>query len=165
MGLLFMQSSTPLTTSFTLSKQYLEECYDESLPFSKHAKPRYVFIAILFIAGLSLLILTDQHTVAGSVLLGLGILEVVSFVYRRAWWLTRQMWSRSANSEVVISMDEQGFSSKNPYTQTMLPWQDIKRHTETEKGIILFAQNGGQSYISKSVLTDDMLAMIKERCY
>lgn len=155
----------PLTTSFTLSKQYLEECYDESLPYSKHTKPRYVFITILFLSGVLLLSFTEQHPVAGSVLIGLGILEVVSFIYRRAWWLTRQMWSRSANSEVVISMDEQGFRSKNPYTEMLLPWQDIKRHVETDKGIILFAKNGAQSYISKAVLTDEMVGMIKERCY
>ncbi|WP_434339619.1 YcxB family protein [Motilimonas cestriensis] len=155
----------PLTTSFTLSKQYLEECFDESLPFSKHAKPRYVFIVSLLLSGLCLLIFTNQHTVAGSILLGLGVLETISFIYRRAWWLTRQMWSRSANGEVTIVLDEQGFSSKNPYTETTLLWQDIKKHIDTERGVILVANNGGQSYISKSVLTDEMIALIKERCY
>lgn len=154
-----------LTTSFTLSKQYLEECFDESLPFSKHAKPRYAFIAVLLLAGLALLIFTEQHQIAGSILLGLGILEMISSYYRRAWWLTRQMWSRSANSEVTITLDDKGFNSKNPYTETTLRWQDIRKHTETTRGIILFSQNGGQSYISKSVLSAEMITLIKERCY
>ncbi|MDO6528304.1 YcxB family protein, partial [Motilimonas sp. 1_MG-2023] len=70
------------------------------------------------------------------ILLVLVVLETISFIYLRAWWLTIQMWSRSSNSEVTFVFDEQGFSSINPYTETKLLCQDIKKNIDNELGVI-----------------------------
>lgn len=35
------------TTTYTLDKPYFYECFDESLPYSKRAKPKYFFTCVV----------------------------------------------------------------------------------------------------------------------
>lgn len=105
-------------TRFTLSREYLAECFDQSLPYGKNARPNYLFPALLFGTGSGLLFFTDQPTIAGVMLIALCAVELLHMRFRRAWWLARQMWGRSANSEVLLTIDEEGVKTQNPYTET-----------------------------------------------
>ena len=154
----------PFITQFILSREYLAECFDQSLPYGKSARPSYLFPAMLLVAGGGLLLLTEQPRVAGFILIGLAALEVIHIRYRRAWWLARQMWGRSANSEVRLTIDSNGIQTLNPYTQTCLLWTDIERVIETDLGLILVAKSGGQEYLSKSVLPVALISEIAARC-
>lgn len=154
----------PFITQFILSREYLAECFDQSLPYGKSARPSYLFPTILLVAGGGLLLLTEQPRVAGFILIGLAALEVIHIRYRRAWWLARQMWGRSANSEVRLTIDSNGIQTLNPNTQTCLLWTDIERVIETELGLILVAKSGGQEYLSKSVLPVALISEIAARC-
>ena len=148
------------STQFILSRDYLAECFDQSLPHGKNASPSYLFPAMLFFAGAGLLLLIEQPKAPGVVLIALAALELIHIRFRRAWWLARQMWGRSANSEVRLTIDSDGIQTRNPYTQTSLLWSDIERVVETELGIILVAKSGGQQYLSKSVLSAELLGEI-----
>ena len=75
----------------------------------------------------------------------------------------RQMWGRSANSEVALSIDEEGIKTENPYTQTALLWVDIKCVIETDLGLILVAKSGGQQYLSKSLFSAELIRDIIAR--
>jgi hypothetical protein len=55
-----MVSMLPYNTQFTLSRDYLAECFDQSLPYGKNAKPNYLFPALLLAAGVGLLGHTEQ---------------------------------------------------------------------------------------------------------
>ncbi|TAA48275.1 YcxB family protein [Corallincola spongiicola] len=145
------------TTQFTLSKKYLAECYDQSLPHGKNPKPNYIFPACLFVAGTGLLLFTEQAKLVGIMLVALGGLELVHIRFRRAWWLTRQMWGRSSGSEVKLAIDEDGIKTQNPYTQTALLWTDVERVIETELGLILVAKSGAQQYLSKSLFSEEVI--------
>lgn len=68
------------------------------------------------------------------------------------------MWGRSANSEVRLTIDSDGIQTQNPYSQTSLPWADVERVVETDLGLILVAKSGGQQYLSKSVLSDELIS-------
>ncbi len=151
------------TSTFTLTREHLEECYDQSLPYSKSRTPRYGFAGILICGGIGLYVFVENEGFPASILVGLGLLELISFYYRRPWWLTRQMWSRSANSEVVLTIDETGVLTKNPYTESTLLWSGIAEVIDTPKGILLVTESGGQSYLSKSVLSGDALVFIQEK--
>lgn len=150
----------PFNTQFTLSRDYLAECFDQSLPYGKNPKPNFLFPALLFAAGAVLLFFTEQSKVAGSMLIALAVLELIHIRFRRAWWLRRQMWGRSANSEVKLSIDEGRIQTQNPYTQTALLWTDIKCVIETDLGIILVAKSGGQQYLSKSLFSAELIREI-----
>ena len=158
-----MDSVQPFNTQFTLSRDYLVECFDQSLPYGKSAKPNYLFPALLFAAGAGLLLFTEQPKVVACILIALAVLELLHIRFRRAWWLTRQMWGRSADSEVKLSIDIDGIQTQNPYTQTSLLWADVERVIETDLGLILVAKSGGQQYLSKSLFTADLISEIAAR--
>lgn len=139
-------------TQFTLTRDYLAECFDQSLPHGKNAKPNFLFPACLFAAGSGLLYLTDQPQFVGWTLIALAVLELLHIRYRRAWWLARQMWGASANSEVTLTIDDQGIQTQSPFAQTALLWPDIERVIETDLGHILVDKTGAQQYLSKSLM-------------
>lgn len=147
----------PFKTQFTLSREYLAECFDQSLPHGKNAKPNYLFPVLLLAAGSGSLIFTEQPRVLGYLLVALGVLELLHIRFRRAWWLARQMLGRSANTEVALTVDEAGITTKSDYTKTTLLWEDIERVIETDLGLILVTKSGGQQYLSKSLFTADLV--------
>jgi len=153
----------PYNTQFILSRDYLGECFDQSLPHGKNAKPNFLFPALLFTAGAALLFFTEQPKIVASMLIALALLELIHIRFRRAWWLARQMWGRSADSEVNLTVDEDGIQTQNPYTQTTLLWADIERVIETDLGLILVATSGGQQYLSKSLFPAELISEIVAR--
>ncbi|MCQ3829381.1 YcxB family protein [Microbulbifer elongatus] len=150
----------PFKTQFTLSRDYLAECFDQSLPYGKGAKPNYLFPALMLAAGAGSLIFTDQPRVLGYMLIAFAILELLHIRFRRAWWLTRQMWGKSAGSEVTVIVDERGITTQSEHTQTALLWSDIHDVIETELGLIIVAKSGGRHYLSKSLFTEDLVSEI-----
>lgn len=150
----------PYNTQFTLSRDYLAECFDQSLPYGKSAKPNFLFPSLLFTSGVSLLVFTEQSKFIGFILIALAVLELIHIRFRRAWWLARQMWGISANSEVSLSVDEEGVRTQSSYTQTALLWPDIERVIETDLGLILVAKQGGQQYLSKSLFSVELISEI-----
>lgn len=151
----------PFQTQFTLSREYLAECFDQSLPHGKHAKGKYVFAIVLFISGAGLLFFSEQPRVVGTLLIALCILELVHIRFRRAWWLTRQMWGKSSNTEIKLTIDDTGIQTQNPYTKTSLLWADIDNVIETDLGLIIVAKSSGQQYLSKSLFTPEIISHIK----
>ncbi len=150
----------PYNTQFTLSRDYLAECFDQSLPHGKNAKPNFLFPALLLASGASLLAFTEQPKHLGVMLVALSLLELIHIRYRRAWWLTRQKWGKSFNSEVKLTVDDEGIRTESPYTQTELLWSDVERLIETELGLILVANQGGQQYLSKSLFSLEIIEEI-----
>ncbi|WP_411991330.1 YcxB family protein [Agarivorans sp. DSG3-1] len=148
------------TTQFTLSRAYLAECFDQTLPYGKNAKPNYTLPVVFFVLGMGLLAFIEDSGTVGFMLIVLAVMEVLHIRFRRAWWLTRQMWGRSADSEVKLSLDENGINTQNPYTKTSVLWSDIQRVIETELGLILVAKSGGQQYLSKSLFSDAVISEI-----
>ena len=158
-----MVSIQSFSTQFILSRDYLAECFDQSLPYRKNAKLNYLFPALLFAAGAGLLIFTEQAKVVGSILIALAVLELIHIRFRRAWWLTRQMWGKSSGGEVKLTIDENGIQTQNAYTQTTLLWADVERVIETDLGLILVAKAGGQQYLSKSLFSVELISKIVAR--
>ena len=153
----------PFKTQFTLSRDYLAECFDQSQPHGKAAKPNYLFPALLLAAGSGSLIFTEQPKVLGYLLFALGVLELLHIRFRRAWWLARQMMARSANTEVTLTIDEVGIKTESKHTQTTLSWADIERVIETDLGLILVTKSGAQQYLSKSLFTAELVNEIVVR--
>lgn len=147
-------------TQFTLSREYLAECFDESLPYGSDAKRKYLFAGVSFVAGASLLYFTDYPKGIGTLLIVLAIIELVHIRFKRAWWLTRQIWGRSGNTEIKLSIDDKAIQTQNPFTKTVLLWNDVARIIETDLGLILVAKTGGQQYLSKSLFSEELVQEI-----
>ena len=149
-----------IDTQFTLSRDYLEECFDQTLPYGKNPQPNYLFPGLLIASAAGLLLFTEEPKVAAGILVALAVLELIHIRYRRAWWITRQLWGRSAGREVKLTGDENGIQTQNPFTQTSLLWADIDRVIETDLGLILVAKSGGQQYLSKSLFSAEWISWI-----
>jgi len=148
------------STQFTLNRDYLAECFDQTLPHGKSARPNYLFPFFLIAAGSGLLNFTDQPQIAGWMLIVLAALELIHLRYRRAWWLARQLLGASANGEVTLTIDSEGIRTHSPFAQTTLAWTDIERAIETDLGFILVDGSGTQQYLSKSLLPADVIEQL-----
>jgi len=149
------------TTTYTLDKPYYYECFDESLPYSKRAKPKYFLLVLLVALGLFGIYGLEDHYL-GSFMIMLAVLECLAFYYRRPWWVTRQMLSRASGSEVTLTFDDNGIKSANHYKSYQLAWQDINEVMDTQQGIILRNKSGMQ-YISKKIISTETLAFINKK--
>jgi hypothetical protein len=150
-----------LTTTYTLDKPYYYECFDESLPYSSQAKPKYPLLALLITLGLLAFYQLENHYL-GSFMIMLAVVECLSFYYKRPWWVARQMMSRASGSEVTIVFDDVGVKAENPYKHYQLTWQQITDIIETERGYILKASRGMQ-YLSKKALNEEIVAELNKR--
>lgn len=158
-----MVSMQPFNTQFTLSREYLSECFDQSLPHGKSARPNYIFPALLFAAGAVILFYTDKPKIVGSMFIALAVLELIHIRFRRAWWLARQTWGKSADSLVKLTIDEDGIQTRNSDTKSTLLWADIESVIETDLGLILVTNSGDQQYLSKSLFSAELISKIIAR--
>ena len=147
-------------THFHLNREHYAECFDQSMALKAAQKPRWAFIVGSIITGLFFLFLTEVQGLLAWFFFAIAILEYVSFKYRRAWWLTRQMISKNAGNKVTLIFDEQGIENKSVYINSQLAWQSIKSYQETEAGFMLNLQQGGQQYLSKSCLDETLQGYI-----
>ena len=151
---------TSYQTEFHLTREYLAESYDESLPHGGSAKPNFMFPGVLLLAGAGLIIFTDQPEYTAFALVALGILELIHIRFRRSWWLFRQTWGKPNNIPVVLTIDDEEICTHSSLAETRVAWSNIHEIIETEKGIILIVAGGAKQYLSKSILPTEWLAKI-----
>jgi hypothetical protein len=149
------------TTHYKLDKPYFYECFDESIPYSKRAQPKYFLLILLIILGLLSIYALEDHYL-GSFMLAVAVLECIAFYYRRPWWVARQMLSRASGSQVTLTFDEDGIKSSNFYKNYQLQWSDISNIINTERGILLQTQKG-MHYISKQTLNSETIDFINKK--
>ena len=152
-----MNSPTSFTSKFTLDKAHFNECYRESTVLDLSAKA-FFKSAVLMLFGLTLLLFTPVDAYAAWFIIALGILEALSLYYNQPWWVLRQMLSKASNSEVTLTIDEQGVLSESFYHNGRILWQDITAINETSLGFVLHfnvGKNTSKSYLSKSCLSSD----------
>jgi len=152
-----MNSSLSFTSKFTLDKAHFNECYSESTILDLSAKA-FLKSGVLMAFGLIILLFTPVNAYAAWFIVALGILEALSLYYNKPWWVLRQMLSRASNSEVTLTIDEQGVLSESFYHNGRILWQDITTIKETNQGFVVHFNVGkstGKSYLSKSCLSND----------
>lgn len=153
------------TSKFLLDKAHFNECYSESSILELSAKA-FFKSGILMLFGLLLLLLTPVNAYAAWFVVALGILEALSVYYNQPWWVVRQMLSKASNSEVTLTIDEQGVLSESFYHNGRILWQDITSIQETSMGFVLHFAVGkgtGKSYVSKSCLSIEAQQYIRDK--
>ncbi|MEI6898136.1 MAG: YcxB family protein [Psychromonas sp.] len=149
------------SNDFTLDREHFSECYDQSALINPPKKIRYPFIGALLLVGFLIMIFTAQPVAVGLFFIGLAFVEFFSFKYRKAWWLSRQMWSKNSGNKITLCIDDKAIKITSIYQNQTFLWSEIKAFHETPKGIILKLENNGQSYLSKSSLNEAVLTFIK----
>lgn len=149
------------STDFILDREHFSECYDQSALITPPKKIRYQFIGALLLVGFLMMMFTEQSVAVGLFFISLAFVEFFSFQYRKAWWLSRQMWSKNSGNKITLLMDDSAIKITSIYQNQHFNWDEIKELIETPKGIILMLNNNAQSYLSKSSLSDEMVNFMK----
>ncbi len=156
------------SASFTLDKAHYTECYTQSSTLT-HNKKTYFKANVLTVFGLIILLATPVNPYAAWFVIALGLIESISVYYHKPWWVIRQMLSKASNSEVKLTIDEQGILTESFHINNRILWADVTLVTETELGFVIYFSLGksvmgkdiaSKSYISKSCLSDDTIAFI-----
>ena len=153
-----MNTAFSYQTSFILDKEYLGECFDESvtpLPATK----AYAKAGILAVFGLLLLSFVGEQHFVGFFVVGLAVVEALSVFYKKTWWLWRQMIGRAYKSEITLSVDEEGITSTSVHSNTHILWTDVSQIEPTSRGVLVKHQ-GGNSYLSRQHLSDEAMSFI-----
>ncbi|WP_022941264.1 YcxB family protein [Psychromonas hadalis] len=151
------------TSYFILNREHFSECFDQSALLLAPKKPRYKFMGALLLFGFYIMITTNLSVAVGLFFIGLAFVEFFSFKYRKAWWLTRQMWSKNSGNKINLSIDENAIKIESLYQTETLSWDKIKNIVETPTGVMLNLENGSQSYLSKSCLNEQVIDFIKSK--
>jgi hypothetical protein len=147
-----MNSAFYYSTKFVLTREYYTECFEQSVVIERSFR-RYAKAIFFIVFGAGLVIFTEANPYAAWFVFALGILEALALRYQKSWWVTRQMFSREAKSQVELIMDEQHISTHSVYQQNKLTWQQISSITATEKGWLLL-HSAGKNYLSNQFLSE-----------
>ncbi|SET00401.1 YcxB family protein [Thalassotalea agarivorans] len=154
-----MSESFLYTTSYQLDKPYFIECFEESAEKPLNAKSftkSYGFLAVAF----AVFAMAEVSDYLAWFFVGLAAVEALSIYYQKAWWVTRQMWSRASHETVSIQIDDTGIQSQTRHLTSTIEWQHITAVAESDRGFV-FSIEKGRSYLSKSCLTEEAIAFIK----
>jgi hypothetical protein len=147
------------STTYKLDKSHFSETFDESIT-EENSKNLYLKSILLAVMGSSILLFTEINTYVAWFIVALAAVEALSVRFRKPWWLTRQMISKAANSELTLIIDEKRVSSKSYYVESKILWNDISKIEQTAQGWMLF-HSAGKNYISGRCLSESANEFIK----
>jgi hypothetical protein len=140
------------TTTYILDKSHFSETFDESVT-ADNAKTVYLKSIILALLGLAIILFTDITPYIAWFIIALGALDVLSIRFRKSWWLARQLISKAANSELTLTVDENGVRSKSFYIESKILWTEVKKIEQTAQGWLLY-HGAGKNYLSGRCLSE-----------
>jgi len=145
-------------TTFALDKAFYHECYDQSANKTTGFKA-YIKALILLILGFATSAIGELGHLSMFIII-LAIVEAMGVYWQQTWWVWRQMIAKESNSEVTLTIDEQGIKTKTPYHELELNWSVIHNIVLTEKGCILYYDKG-RYYLSFYHLSEPAIAFVK----
>lgn len=151
-----MTSPFHYSTTYMLDKSHFSETFDESMQHNKkNVHPVLVYLTAigLVLVGLSFLMFTQWSRYGAWFIVVLGCVDALSVYFKKPWWLARQMISQAANTELTLTIDENGVSSESTFVQSTLLWSDIHHIEKTKRGWFLHHKSG-RNYLSSRCLSD-----------
>jgi hypothetical protein len=148
-------------TTFILDKSHFSECFDESVqeqPFMR----LYGKGAFLLAAGAGLVLFSELNPYAAWFIFSLGILELLSTKYRKAWWVARQMLSKVAKAEVNLEITEKSIHIWSFYNDIEMFFSDIELITPTHKGWLV-SHHSIRHYLTNRCLSESAQAFLKAK--
>ncbi len=158
-----MTSPFTFSASYILDKSHFEECFSESVSQPLILK-NFTKSIVLSLVGLGFLLFSDQDPYAAWFIIALGILDALGIYYRKPWWVLRQLMSKEANSELTVTIDEEGLRNKSFYISSVILWSDVSAIEKTAKGLLIFHANG-KNYLSDRVLSAEAISYLTNKAF
>ncbi len=147
-----MTADYSYTKTFTLSKEYLSECYDQSVAIEITILT-YKRAIISLVFGICLLVFKLVSDYLAFLVISFGILEVFSTRYAKTWWLWRQMLGKSYKSTVTMLINDAGINISSMHVDETIEWQSVTAIDKTQLGLIV-CHPKGSNYLSNSFLDE-----------
>lgn len=146
---------------FILDKAHFTECYEASVDadYSVRAYFKALFFAVF---GMLLVLFTPINPYMSWFIFTLGIVEALSVYYQKPWWVMRQLFSKAAQSEVSLNIDEDGIHMSSFYHSQDILWDDIEGMTLNSLGWVIHHKQG-KHYLSHVHLSSEVQQFLKER--
>jgi len=148
-------------TTFILDKSHFNECYDESVQAQTFAT-LYRKGAILLLVGAGLVLFSDLNPYAAWFIFSLGVLEIISSRYKKAWWVARQMLSKVAKAEVSLEINQDCVHISSFYNDNKMLFSDIELLTPTQNGWLI-THHSIRHYISNRCLSESAKALLQAK--
>tara|TARA_R110000737_G_scaffold328503_2_gene343242 strand:- start:330 stop:803 length:474 start_codon:yes stop_codon:yes gene_type:complete len=148
-------------TTFILDKSHFRECYDESVQ-AQDLMTLYRKGVLLMIVGAALVLFSELNQYAAWFIFSLGVLELVSNRYKKAWWVTRQMLSKVAKAEITLEINEDSIHISSFYHDNNMLFNDIDQITPTEQGWLI-NHKAIRHYISNRCLNESAQAFLQAK--
>ncbi len=149
------------TTRYTLDKTHFSETYDESVPKHQGWRPYSKAIAFGFFGWL-LVGFGGELSFVGWFMMTLAIIEALGTRFHRAWWLARQMMSRAANSQLTLTITDEGITTESAAVKSEILWQNVTDIAPTEQGWLIY-QGKHKAYVSNRSLDDAARAFLAQK--
>jgi hypothetical protein len=146
-----MSSPFNYSTSYILDKSHFSETFDETASTEKSITPYFKSLGLI-VLGFFLIYYTQLSSYLAWFLVAIGVVDACSVYFRKPWWLARQMISQAANTELTLTIDEEGVSSKSSMVDHQILWRDITKIEKTQLGWLLH-HNLGKYYLSSRCLS------------
>lgn len=153
--------SIDFQTTYVLDKTHFAETYDQSVEPVKGLKP-YAKSFILLIIGVVVLLTQWIAATFGWFMLALAGIDALGVYFHRTWWLWRQMLSRAANTELTLTVDNEGIKTESNSVKSRVAWTDISKIEETEKGWLLY-QGKARFYLSRRCVDDQVAQRVHQK--
>ena len=151
--------------TFTLSKDYYSECFEQSIRYANRWRKYARIAAILFILlGGFLILNSNHHNTLAYFLIAIGIYETMSPIIKKPIWVRKHVKSKLFNTAIDVFIDDKGIETKGKHSEGQVSWQGIERFLETPKGVFIWPQKGVHMYFPKSTMNDDILQFLHEKC-
>ena len=150
------------TTRYTLDKSHFSETFDESISAKKSFKPYYKATG-LAVFGFVLLRFTELNAYVAWFLMAIAGVEALGVYFKKPWWLARQMISQAANTELTLTINEEGIHSKSFVIESKITWSEINKIERTKQGWLLY-QGKRRSYLSNRILSQEAQDYIASFC-
>jgi hypothetical protein len=156
-----MPAPVSFTSSYRLDKAHFNECYEESA-VDVPVMQRYFKGLILLAIGYYLVMYSNIEPYVAWFITVLGIVELLSVRYRQAWWLVRQMLGKTANTDVTLTIDEQGIQSESLHQTSQILWSDVSALRKTAQGWLVCV-GPATSYISSATIAEEAEQYLVEK--
>lgn len=144
---------------FILNKANFEECYEASVDtdYSLSAYAKAIFFIIF---GVLLVLFTEINAYMSWFIFSVGIIEALSVYYQKPWWVMRQLLSKTAQSEVLLTVDESGIHMSSFYHTQDILWNEIESMTSHSLGWVVHHKQG-KHFLSNVHLSSDLQLFLK----
>ena len=156
--------NSTFTCTYTLDKAYYTECFEQSVP-KKNLLQAYARPILFFAITLIMFNMAELNPYIPWFAFCWTFLEGISVYFQKPWWVTRQMFSKEANTEVTLLINDDGINTSSTHVNNQILWQGINEIIQTAKGFVIVHQ-AGRTYIRSEGLSDevcDFLSLINRK--